>query len=124
MLYLGYGVVGGIGLGLGYVTPVATAAKWFPDKKGLVTGMVVMGFGFGAMPSFVLDVFGAKYMAVVYGSILTAWGCGGIVGPQLIAFLKDHFAAQAAQYTFIMASVLLLTGLLLTLGLNNGKAGK
>jgi OFA family oxalate/formate antiporter-like MFS transporter len=49
MLLFGYGVVGGIGLGLGYVTPVATAAKWFPDKKGLVTGMVVMGFGFGAL---------------------------------------------------------------------------
>jgi MFS transporter, OFA family, oxalate/formate antiporter len=49
LLYLGYGVIGGIGLGLGYVTPVATAAKWFPDKKGLVTGMVVMGFGFGAL---------------------------------------------------------------------------
>ncbi len=49
LLYLGYGVIGGIGLGLGYVTPVATVAKWFPDKKGLVTGMVVMGFGFGAL---------------------------------------------------------------------------
>jgi OFA family oxalate/formate antiporter-like MFS transporter len=49
MLYLGFGVVGGIGLGLGYVTPVATSAKWFPDKKGLVTGMVVMGFGLGAL---------------------------------------------------------------------------
>ncbi len=49
LLYLGLGVVGGIGLGLGYVTPVATVAKWFPDKKGLVTGMVVMGFGFGAL---------------------------------------------------------------------------
>ncbi|MCX6992530.1 MAG: OFA family MFS transporter [Kiritimatiellaeota bacterium] len=48
-LYLGFGVIGGIGLGLGYVTPVATVAKWFPDKKGLVTGMVVMGFGFGAL---------------------------------------------------------------------------
>jgi len=49
LLWLGYGVVGGSGLGLGYVTPVATVAKWFPDKKGLVTGMVVMGFGFGAL---------------------------------------------------------------------------
>jgi MFS transporter, OFA family, oxalate/formate antiporter len=49
LLWLGFGVVGGIGLGLGYVTPVATAAKWFPDKKGLVTGLVVMGFGFGAL---------------------------------------------------------------------------
>lgn len=49
LLWIGYGVVGGIGLGLGYVTPVATVAKWFPDKKGFVTGMVVMGFGFGAL---------------------------------------------------------------------------
>jgi OFA family oxalate/formate antiporter-like MFS transporter len=49
LLYLGYGVVGGTGLGLGYVTPVATVAKWFPDRKGFATGMVVMGFGFGAL---------------------------------------------------------------------------
>ncbi len=49
LLYVGYGIIGGCGLGLGYVTPVATAAKWFPDKKGFVTGMVVMGFGFGAL---------------------------------------------------------------------------
>jgi len=49
LLYIGYGVIGGAGLGLGYVTPVATVAKWFPDKKGFVTGMVVMGFGFGAL---------------------------------------------------------------------------
>ena len=49
LLYLGLGVIGGIGLGLGYVTPVATAAKWFPDRKGFITGMVVMGFGLGAL---------------------------------------------------------------------------
>ena len=48
LFYLGYGVVGGAGIGFGYVTPVATAAKWFPDRKGLVTGIVVMGFGVGA----------------------------------------------------------------------------
>lgn len=49
LFYIGFGVVGGIGLGLGYVTPVATVSKWFPDKKGLITGMVVMGFGLGAL---------------------------------------------------------------------------
>ena len=48
LFYLGYGVIGGAGIGLGYVTPVATVAKWFPDHKGLVTGIVVMGFGVGA----------------------------------------------------------------------------
>ena len=48
LFYLGYGCVGGAGIGLGYVTPVATAAKWFPERKGLVTGTVIMGFGLGA----------------------------------------------------------------------------
>ncbi len=323
LLYIGYGVIGGIGLGLGYVTPVATAAKWFPDKKGFITGMVVMGFGFGAllmakvlapvfmsmtdgnlvmvfsyvgvimllitlpagyvmvnppagfvpygyvppapstgaqisqaeitarqcilsskflmmwtvfffnivagiifigfqspllqdllkkimdpamlgdpqviagladagatliavssifngagrfswgwlsdkigrvqtfrlilgsqlvvfigllfvndpilfgvlvcyilfcygggfgaMPSFILDTFGSKLMPVVYGTILTAWGCAGIVGPQIVAFLKDNFDKQAAQYTFQSASALLLLGLFITFALNNKK---
>lgn len=49
LLYLGYGVIGGCGLGFGYVTPVATVAKWFDKNKGLATGMVIMGFGFGAL---------------------------------------------------------------------------
>src|SRR5690554_3154115 len=49
LFYLGFGMIGGIGLGLGYVTPVTTASKWFPDKKGFITGMVVMGFGLGAL---------------------------------------------------------------------------
>ncbi len=49
LFYVGYGVIGGIGIGLGYVTPVATVAKWFPDRKGLATGTVVMGFGVGAL---------------------------------------------------------------------------
>ncbi|HET9596063.1 MAG TPA: OFA family MFS transporter [Anaeromyxobacteraceae bacterium] len=47
-MYLSYGVVGGLGLGLGYITPVAAVTKWFPDKRGLGSGMVVMGFGLGA----------------------------------------------------------------------------
>ena len=47
LFYLGYGVIGGVGIGMGYVTPVATVAKWFPDRKGLATGIVVMGFGIG-----------------------------------------------------------------------------
>ncbi len=48
LFYLGYSVIGGIGIGLGYVTPVSTVARWFPDRKGLITGVVVMGFGIGA----------------------------------------------------------------------------
>ena len=49
MLYLGYGVLGGCGLGLGYVSPVATLIRWFPDRRGMATGMAIMGFGGGAM---------------------------------------------------------------------------
>jgi MFS family permease len=49
LLYLGYGVVGGTGLGLGYISPVSTLIKWFPDRPGLATGMAIMGFGGGAM---------------------------------------------------------------------------
>jgi MFS family permease len=49
LLYLGYGVVGGVGLGLGYISPVSTLIKWFPDRPGLATGMAIMGFGGGAM---------------------------------------------------------------------------
>ncbi|TFG48895.1 MAG: MFS transporter [Candidatus Brocadiia bacterium] len=48
LLYIGYGVIGGIGNGLGYVTPVAVLVRWFPDKRGFITGLAVMGFGFGA----------------------------------------------------------------------------
>jgi len=49
IIYLGYGVIGGIGLGLGYISPVSTLIKWFPDRPGLATGMAIMGFGGGAM---------------------------------------------------------------------------
>ena len=325
LLYIGYGIIGGVGLGLGYVTPVATAAKWFPDKKGFITGMVVMGFGFGAMlmskviaplflyctqgdlvgafyrigvlmlfvtvssgyfltnppagfvpvgyipptatqsitnhpsctarecvtskkflliwlvffcnitagimfigfqspllqdllrlnfpphlwgdpkiiaelatagatliaissvfnglgrffwgglsdklgrvqafrfilgtqllvliallfisnpnvfsilvcyillcygggfgtmPSFILDVFGTKLMAVVYGAVLTAWGMGGVVGPPIVAIFKDSFPTQAAHYTFITAAILLTIGLIATLMLDNKPYGE
>jgi OFA family oxalate/formate antiporter-like MFS transporter len=303
-LYLGYGVMGGTGLGLGYVTPVATVARWFPDRKGLVTGLVVMGFGlgawlmakvaapwlmaaldgnlvkvflvlglvfgpvsaalgaglrwppappcsigaasapaplpvraslvsgrfalmgfvffcnitagialvgfqsplvqdlwrrqdptlsaaalaacgatligisslfngvgrlawgslsdrmgrvqafrwmlvsqvvvflvltrisspwlfgalvcyvllcygggFGTMPSFVLDVFGPRLMPVVYGTILTAWSAGGIVGPQIVAHLRDRHGDGAGPYAFGVSAAVLAVGFLASLGL-------
>ncbi|HEU6453970.1 MAG TPA: OFA family MFS transporter, partial [Roseateles sp.] len=49
LMILGSGVIGGIGLGLGYISPVSTLIKWFPDKRGMATGMAIMGFGGGAM---------------------------------------------------------------------------
>ena len=303
LLWLGFGAIGGIGLGLGYVTPITTAAKWFPDKKGLVTGMVVMGFGlgavlmskviapalnvafpnqlpfvfagiglivgvtgltaasflrnppvtattdtghekagphlasrqfalmwlvffcnivagiaiisfqspllqdlwkktnpltspaslaaygatliavssvfngigrfmwgglsdrlgqlttfrlmlasqviafialmftgnpwlfgalicyillcygggFGVMPSFVLNTFGPRLMPVLYGCILTAWSAGGIVGPQVVAWLKDHDGAQAAGHAFALGAGLLALGFVFSLLLRRVK---
>jgi MFS family permease len=49
VVYLGYGVIGGCGLGLGYVSPVSTLIRWFPDRRGMATGMAIMGFGGGAI---------------------------------------------------------------------------
>ncbi|MFD1039093.1 OFA family MFS transporter [Virgibacillus byunsanensis] len=51
LLYLFYGVIGGIGLGIGYISPVSTLVKWFPDRRGLATGLAIMGFGFAALIS-------------------------------------------------------------------------
>ncbi len=57
LVYLGYGVLGGTGLGLGYISPVSTLIKWFPDRPGMATGMAIMGFGGGAMIAAPLSVW-------------------------------------------------------------------
>ncbi|HEP1261365.1 TPA: OFA family MFS transporter [Streptococcus pyogenes] len=49
LLYIGYGVIGGLGLGAGYITPISTIIKWFPDKRGMATGFAIMGFGFASL---------------------------------------------------------------------------
>ena len=63
LLYLGYGVLGGCGLGLGYVSPVSTLIRWFPDRRGMATGMAIMGFGGGAMIGAPLNEFLLKLYA-------------------------------------------------------------
>lgn len=62
LLYLSFGVVGGVGLGTGYVTPVSTLMKWFPDRRGLATGLAIMGFGFASF-------LGAPLMAKLIQSV-------------------------------------------------------
>ncbi|HLH51140.1 MAG TPA: MFS transporter, partial [Roseiarcus sp.] len=57
LIYLGYGVLGGFGLGIGYISPVSTLIKWFPDRPGMATGMAIMGFGGGAFIASPLSVF-------------------------------------------------------------------
>jgi MFS family permease len=63
LMLLGSGVIGGIGLGLGYISPVSTLIKWFPDKRGMATGMAIMGFGGGAMIGSPLAADLMKYFA-------------------------------------------------------------
>jgi MFS family permease len=63
MVVGGYGVIGGIGLGIGYISPVSTLIKWFPDRPGMATGMAIMGFGGGAMIGSPLAVNLIKYFA-------------------------------------------------------------
>ena len=115
LLYLGYGVVGGCGLGLGYVTPVATVAQWFPDRKGLATGVVIMGFGFGALvmskliaPALVQRC-GGNYVAVF------AWlgaGLGSV--SMLVALLLKNPPTSAAQAVIDEAGEATATELILS----------
>ena len=71
LLYITYGMFGGIGLGVGYITPVSTLVKWFPDRRGLATGLAIMGFGFAAMISspvmnHLINTVGITSVALIY----------------------------------------------------------
>jgi OFA family oxalate/formate antiporter-like MFS transporter len=84
LLYLGFGVIGGSGMGLGYVTPVATVGKWFPDRKGFATGMVVMGFGLGAL--FMSKVIGPTLMSATGGDVTMTFIYSGVLLMAAIVF--------------------------------------
>ncbi len=64
LLFLGMGVIGGMGCGLGYIAPVSTLVKWFPDRRGMATGMAIMGFGGGAFVAGYLNVYFMNLMGV------------------------------------------------------------
>ena len=96
LVYLGCGVLGGIGQGLGYITPVSTLIKWFPDRRGMATGFAIMGYGGGAMIGAPLAVTLMKYftvdghqgvaatlgvMGVIYLVIMSAGAFGFRVAP-------------------------------------------
>ncbi|HEV7632111.1 MAG TPA: OFA family MFS transporter [Steroidobacteraceae bacterium] len=87
LMWLGAGVIGGIGLGLGYISPVSTLIKWFPDRRGMATGMAIMGFGGGAM-----------------------------IGAPLADRLMNHFASATSigvWQTFVVMALLYLVAMLL-----------
>jgi MFS family permease len=76
LVYLGYGVIGGIGLGIGYISPVSTLIKWFPDRPGLATGLAIMGFGGGALiasplSSSLLDTYAVNPANALVQTFLT-----------------------------------------------------
>lgn len=103
---------------------VALAYVANPWLFGFILCYVLLcyGGGFGTMPSFVLDVFGPKVLAVVYGTILTAWSAAGIVGPQIVGILKDTYKdtpAMAAYWTFILGACILTFGLLVSIFASN-----
>jgi len=80
VIYLGYGVIGGVGLGLGYISPVSTLIKWFPDRPGLSTGLAIMGFGGGAMIGAPLsNNLMAYFKNSGHQPIAAAWLCMGII---------------------------------------------
>ncbi|MDH6236845.1 OFA family MFS transporter [Cryobacterium sp. CG_9.6] len=85
LVYLGYGFIGGIGLGIGYISPVSTLIKWFPDRPGLATGMAIMGFGGGALIASPLSI--ALLTAYDPNSGTTGWiASGDAVGKLFLTF--------------------------------------
>ena len=80
LVYLGYGVLGGCGLGLGYITPVSTLIAWFPDRRGMSTGMAIMGFGGGALIASPLsDFLMHRFASPTSTGVAATWVALGVV---------------------------------------------
>ncbi|WP_314915312.1 OFA family MFS transporter [Pseudomonas helleri] len=90
LMWLGSGVIGGIGLGLGYISPVSTLIKWFPDKRGMATGMAIMGFGGGAM----------------VGAPLATALMGHFAGPDGVGVWQSFVAMAAIYFVFMIGGAL------------------
>ena len=90
LMWLGSGVIGGIGLGLGYISPVSTLIKWFPDRRGMATGMAIMGFGGGAM----------------VGSPLAAELMNHFATPTSVGVAQTFLVMAAVYFVFMMAGAL------------------
>src|SRR5471032_567604 len=86
VIYIGYGVIGGIGLGLGYISPVSTLIKWFPDRPGMATGMAIMGFG------------GAAFIAAPF----SVWLMAQFSTPTHIGVAETFIALGCIYFVFMM----------------------
>jgi MFS family permease len=90
LMWLGSGVIGGIGLGLGYISPVSTLIKWFPDRRGMATGMAIMGFGGGAM----------------IGAPLADWLMKHFATADSVGVWQSFLALAAIYFVFMMGGAL------------------
>ncbi|HEY8297888.1 MAG TPA: OFA family MFS transporter [Candidatus Baltobacteraceae bacterium] len=127
-MYLFYGIIGGLGLGFGYITPVAMVTKWFPDKRGLASGMVVMGFGLGAffynnivtkIPSFAAAAKAATAYATARAAATKA-GTPFDAATYVLAPVHVH----AIMSVFIVSGIVfVIIGGLCTLALRNPPEG-
>jgi MFS family permease len=90
LLWLGSGVIGGIGLGLGYISPVSTLIKWFPDRRGMATGMAIMGFGGGAL----------------VGAPLADWLMRHFATPTSVGVWQTFLVMAAVYFVFMMGGAL------------------
>lgn len=111
LMYLFYGVIGGIGLGTGYITPVSTLVKWFPNNRGLATGLAIMGFGFASLIAGpIMQILTARYglvtnfiiLGCVYAAIMTASALYLEPPQKIVADSKEKFPISTPagpQYT-------------------------
>ena len=102
LMWLGSGVIGGIGLGLGYISPVSTLVKWFPDRRGMATGMAIMGFGGGAM-------IGSPLATMLMNHYATP--TPPTSAPEIVRFLSAQAFVRSHMPTASVSSFMLLPSL-------------
>lgn len=98
-----------------FIQVVVFAVLLFVQNPILFSALVCIillcyGGGFGLIPSLIKDAYGSRLMSIMYGSILTAWSMGGIIGPQLVAYMKDHHADNAGFLVYVISGGILLVG--------------
>jgi MFS family permease len=109
LMWLGAGVIGGIGLGLGYISPVSTLIKWFPDRRGMATGMAIMGFGGGAMigsplATILMNGFagGAYTFAVPFTDLQRTLSWSGFRSATDVGVWQTFIAMAAIYFAFML----------------------
>jgi MFS family permease len=110
IMWLGSGVIGGVGLGLGYISPVSTLVKWFPDRRGMATGMAIMGFGGGAMIGAPLaniligggEFFGFNFFGATYHPLGFAGFFPGFKSATDVGVWQTFLTIGLVYFTFMM----------------------